>query len=196
MEPENKVFVNDILPLSRELDTFVNGHAIRFLPGILFDLSATEIGLFDLVLCCEIIEHIAHGDQFITKIRTLLSPNGILLLTTPNGSYFRSRKPTHSQISDFTRLESEQFKPDSDGHLYFYTPEEIAELLTASSFRDVHVQLHITPWLSGHVMLRWLPKLRFLFPLYYLLDFLFKKLGPRFRAISCTQMIVTARLRP
>lgn len=39
---------------------------------------------FDLVLACEIIEHIYHTDFFLEEAKRVLKKNGILILSTPN----------------------------------------------------------------------------------------------------------------
>lgn len=42
-------------------------------------------GAFELVLCCEIIEHLLYDPMhMLLEIRRVLSPNGALVLTTPN----------------------------------------------------------------------------------------------------------------
>jgi site-specific DNA-cytosine methylase len=44
-----------------------------------------ELGLFDVIVCLEVIEHMtrAHGDELLTALRGALEPDGVLLLSTP-----------------------------------------------------------------------------------------------------------------
>ena len=193
-EPGRRVVLNDLRFLEDDVQKLLTGKKIETVWGNFFDLKRESLGQFDLVMACEVIEHIAHGDQFINHLKQFVSPKGYLLLTTPNGSYFRSKLPTYSQITDFTVFESEQFKPDADGHLYLYTPEEIRCLLEASGFRDISIDLSITPFLSGHMALRFLPSSQLLTPMYYSLDTCLKNFGMKARTKVCTQMIVTAQL--
>ena len=82
------------------------------------ELDPAKVGRFALVIACEVIEHVAHGDQFARQLMEFVAPGGHLLVTTPNGSHVRSKLPTYSQVTDFSALEALQFKPDADGHLY------------------------------------------------------------------------------
>jgi 2-polyprenyl-3-methyl-5-hydroxy-6-metoxy-1,4-benzoquinol methylase len=42
--------------------------------------------LFDAVLITEVIEHVAHPDEFLAKTAALVKPHGSIVLTTPNGT--------------------------------------------------------------------------------------------------------------
>ncbi len=114
--------------LQSSLGNFGNRERIGILPGNAFDLDPAATGEFDLVIACEIIEHVAHATDLLKQLRRFLCPGGRILLTTPNGAYFRNKLPTHSQIKDFKELESKQLKPDADGHLFLITPGETRQL--------------------------------------------------------------------
>lgn len=133
--------------------TFKNREDIKLLPGNLFDLDPAETGLFDLVVACEIVEHVAHTVDFLVQLKKFLAPGGRILITTPNGSYFRNQLPTHSAITDFTALESEQFKPDADGHLFLITPTEMTNLAHKAGLAVERMTLWGTPFLTGHIRL-------------------------------------------
>lgn len=47
-------------------------------------LSLAKKGTYDLVLCSEVIEHIANDHTFLTRLASQLKPGGILMLTTPS----------------------------------------------------------------------------------------------------------------
>lgn len=193
-ESGRRVVLNDMRFLEDEVQNWLTGKNLETVMGNLFELKPELLGQFDLVMACEVIEHIAYGEQFINHLKQFLSPSGSLLLTTPNGSYFRSKLPTYSEITDFSVFEDEQFKPDANGHLYLYTPEEIHALLKASNFKDISIELSITPWLSGHMGLRVFPSHQCLTPMYYGLDKLTKNLGMKASSKFCTQMIVLAKI--
>ncbi|MEK7395643.1 MAG: methyltransferase domain-containing protein, partial [Candidatus Poribacteria bacterium] len=178
--------------LDEEIKAWPNSEDIEIIIGNLLELDPKKIGHFDLVMACEVIEHVAHGDELIEHLRKFLNPAGKLLITTPNGAYFRSKLSTYSEVSNFSELEKRQFKPDADGHLYLYTPEEITELLKKTGFHDIQVDLSITPWLSGHMGMRLLPSSRSLTSFYFKLDKLSMKLGFSVQRKLCTQMIIVA----
>jgi hypothetical protein len=64
-------------------------------------------------------------------------------------------------VADRSALESRQFQPDSDGHLFLFTRREVAGLLEENGFRVLAQCLYATPWVSGRLAFRywmsWLP---------------------------------------
>jgi 2-polyprenyl-6-hydroxyphenyl methylase/3-demethylubiquinone-9 3-methyltransferase len=150
-----RVAANDLRKdaLENAICTFKNCEEITLLPGNLFDLDPHETGLFDLVVACEIVEHVAHTAEFLLQLKKFVAPGGHILITTPNGAYFRNQLPTHSTITDFSALESQQFKPDADGHLFLITPDEMTNLANMAGLAVERMTLWGTPFLTGHVRL-------------------------------------------
>lgn len=146
-----EVTANDLRKenLEQAVAHFTNGGRIRLLSGNLFDLDPSETGQFDLVIACEIVEHVAHTVDFLRQLKRFLTPDGRLLLTTPNGANFRNPLPTYSEIEDFTALEREQFKPDADGHLFFITPSELKQIASEAGLEVQRLRLWGTPFISG-----------------------------------------------
>ena len=50
--------------------------SLQYLPGNIFELPAEDIGTFDVVLAAEVLEHVAHPDEFVRKLKSLLSEEG------------------------------------------------------------------------------------------------------------------------
>lgn len=46
---------------------------------------------FDAITCTEVIEHVPNPKEFLTEISRILSPNGILWMTTPHGGGFSGK---------------------------------------------------------------------------------------------------------
>jgi len=193
-EEGRELVLNDLRPLREELEAWTPGERLRWEAGNFFELDPERLGTFDLVMACEVIEHVAHGDRMLAHLRRFLRPGGTLLLTTPNGAYFRSKLPTHSQVEDVAALEALQFRPDADGHLFLYTAGELERLCREAGFVQVDLELSVTPFLSGHVGLRFLPAKPALARAYLALDRWVRRLGPTARERLCTQMLVTARM--
>jgi 2-polyprenyl-3-methyl-5-hydroxy-6-metoxy-1,4-benzoquinol methylase len=145
------VVVNDLRTelLAAALVNFESRDRIALLPGNLFDLDPQATGLFDLVIATELLEHVAHTVDLLRHLARFLTPDGRILLTTPNGSYFRNSLPTHSMIDDFNALESGQFKPDADGHLFLVTPDELTTIAHEAGLRPLDIDLMAIPFITG-----------------------------------------------
>lgn len=122
---------------------------VDYFPGNLFELEFPHP--FDVVLLGEVIEHVAHPDALLRKVHSLLRPGGHVVMTTPNGQYFRNRLPKFSDCPDPSRFESEQFKPDADGHIFLLHPDELRELASTAGFRVDTLRLFTNPLTNGHL---------------------------------------------
>ena len=150
------VVANDLRSdeLDRAIAQFTSASRIACLGGNVFDLDPRSVGAFDLVIACEVIEHVAHPDELLRTLARFVAPDGAILLTTPNGRYFRNQLPTFAQIGDPTQLEANQFKPDADGHLFLLTPGELTAMAADAGLQVEHILLWGTPFLSGGAGLR------------------------------------------
>ena len=161
-EQGREVYANDLRAeqLRASLAHLQFGERVAVIEGNIFDLDAGPAGGFDLIIACEVIEHVAHPDQFLARLRSLLNTGGMLYLTTPNGRYFRNRLPNFSQISDPRQLEARQFQPDADGHLFLLTPAELTHIAKQAEFGSVQISFSGSPFISGHAGFRALRRLR------------------------------------
>ena len=51
----------------------------------LVESDAVNLGVFDVIIASEVIEHVEDPDAFLDNLRGLLAPDGRLVLTLPNG---------------------------------------------------------------------------------------------------------------
>jgi 2-polyprenyl-3-methyl-5-hydroxy-6-metoxy-1,4-benzoquinol methylase len=58
------------------------------------EFDETQVSeLFDLVICSEVLEHLANPEKLVWKMRNVLKERGFLLVTVPNGyGYFEGEK--------------------------------------------------------------------------------------------------------
>lgn len=133
---------------------------LKFAAGNAFELIFQS--QFDAVLITEIIEHVAHPDDFLLKTAELVKPGGFIFMTTFNGKYFRNKLPKFSECADPTIYESAQFKPGADGHIFLLYPEEIRILADRAGLLIDELLYFTNPLTNGHVktsyLLRVMPR--------------------------------------
>lgn len=127
---------------------YEKGH-VHFAPGNAFELNFKE--LFDVVLISEIIEHVAHPDDFLEKVSGLVRKGGFIVMTTPNGEYCRNSLPKFSDCSDPSKFEKMQFKPNSDGHIFALHTDEVLEIAKKANLTTKEIRLLNNPLTSGHI---------------------------------------------
>jgi 2-polyprenyl-6-hydroxyphenyl methylase/3-demethylubiquinone-9 3-methyltransferase len=127
---------------------------VRYIAGNAFELTFAEG--FDCVLFCEVVEHVAHPDQFIANIARLVKPGGVAVMTTPNGRCFRNGLPRFSDFPDPSVFETEQFKPDSDGHIFLLWPDEIRNFAQQSGLSVERQTFFTTPLTNGYMKMHYL----------------------------------------
>jgi 2-polyprenyl-3-methyl-5-hydroxy-6-metoxy-1,4-benzoquinol methylase len=133
---------------------------IEFAPGNAFELVFPSS--FDAILITEIIEHVAHPDDFLAKCASLVEAGGYVFMTTPNGAYFKNRLPKFSECPDPSVYESIQFKPNADGHIFLLHPDEVELLANRVGLSLDRFVLFTNSLTNGHVktetLLQVLPK--------------------------------------
>jgi 2-polyprenyl-3-methyl-5-hydroxy-6-metoxy-1,4-benzoquinol methylase len=139
--------------LRKELAEYVEmkreSGSVEYAPGNVFDLHFDRP--FDAVLITEVIEHVAHPDEFLTTVARLVRPGGFIIMTTPNGAYFRNSLPKFSDCPNPEQFEAIQFKPNSDGHIFLLHPEEVETLSTRSGLVLRDLRLFTNPLTNGHL---------------------------------------------
>ena len=160
---------------------------LHFAPGNVFDLNI-EVK-FDIVLITEIIEHVAHPDEFLCKISQLVKPGGHIVMTTPNGQYIRNDLPKFSECADPSQFEGQQFKPNADGHIFLLHLDEIESLAQRANLRVKEISIFTNPLTNGHLKLE--PLLKIL-PIAVVnsIERMTNSLPMRLRSKLCTGMAV------
>jgi 2-polyprenyl-3-methyl-5-hydroxy-6-metoxy-1,4-benzoquinol methylase len=96
-------------------------------------------GAFDVVILCEVIEHLpVPPHQILAKIRSWMKPGGTIFVTTPN--LYRLRNIVRLTLG--MRLFDHFYIPDrgsSIGHPFEYSAEHLTWQLTRGGFVDVEV---------------------------------------------------------
>ena len=87
---------------------------------------------WDVILCCEVIEHLISPRAFIENMRPNLSPAGRLVLTTPYHGYLKN-----VVISLSGRWDRHHSVNWEGGHVKFFSIRTMSELLTNGGFEDL-----------------------------------------------------------
>jgi 2-polyprenyl-3-methyl-5-hydroxy-6-metoxy-1,4-benzoquinol methylase len=80
---------------------------------------------FDIILCSQVIEHIAKDDLLLKRLADILKPRGLLILGAPNEGCFMGRVRNH--IFERSILKSTD-------HIHFYTEPVIRQKIEAAGF--------------------------------------------------------------
>jgi 2-polyprenyl-3-methyl-5-hydroxy-6-metoxy-1,4-benzoquinol methylase len=99
-------------------------------------LRPSADGIFDAIVCVEVVEHLEDPWRSFRECRELLRPEGYLLLTTPNVTSFLSR------LQFLIRGRFHQFEPSDlvTGHIYPMTSFEIETIAERTGWTIAEVQ--------------------------------------------------------
>jgi len=127
---------------------------IHFICGNVMEIQMKE--RFDLIFANQIVEHLVYPLDFTRRLVSWLKPKGQLVMTTPNADYIKSAAPSFSEVKDPTKYEHLQFSADADGHFFTYNDRELKDIFERAGLVDIRVHYFETPWVSGHMKMRYL----------------------------------------
>lgn len=130
-------FYSSVTTLGIDLCTDDGGHrevsSMEAVPHITFDLlhshqtdSWPECGVFDLIVCSEVLEHLSIAPEFVFAfLNSLLADSGMLICTTPNAADIAKRVRLACGRHPFERLRLYSTNP---GHVREYTRRELCHI--------------------------------------------------------------------
>jgi ubiquinone/menaquinone biosynthesis C-methylase UbiE len=81
---------------------------------IIFDdmtASSLPTAAFHCAVAIEVLEHVENDAAFLREVRRVLTPNGVFVMTTPNGDFVANRNPKrHYRRCELIALLSREFK--------------------------------------------------------------------------------------
>jgi SAM-dependent methyltransferase len=89
------------------------------------DVVAGEAGAFDVVVLCDVIEHVRHPGDFLAKVRATLKPGGLVLIVTPSTASWSARVMGRRWM---------ELKPE---HLFYFSPATLSRQLAESAFTGI-----------------------------------------------------------
>lgn len=66
---------------------------------VIDDMTASSLSScsFDCAVAVEVLEHVDDDVAFTSEVRRVLKPNGVFLMTTPNGDFVQNTNPDHKR---------------------------------------------------------------------------------------------------
>lgn len=89
------------------------------------EVVAAEIGTYDIVVLCDVIEHVRQPADFLRKVLTALRPGGLLLVVTPSTASWSARIMGRRWM---------ELKPE---HLFYFSPATLTRQLNQTGFQAV-----------------------------------------------------------
>ncbi|HWF90903.1 MAG TPA: glycosyltransferase [Terriglobales bacterium] len=112
-------------------------------------------GSFDVVLCCEMLEHLITDPMgVIAEVNRVLKPNGLLLLTTPNMASAKSVEYALRGESPYIYGRYEPGGRPTDHHNREYTTNEVERLVVLGGFHPERVFTQDSWWNRDRSLLR------------------------------------------
>lgn len=112
-------------------------------------------GSYDLVLCCEVIEHLLlNPSHMLCEVHRTLRPGGSLLLTTPNVARRSNLLALLSGKNIYDRYHGNGIY---GRHNREYTAEELIYLLKANNYEIVRLDMRDVYSTSSSILHRWCP---------------------------------------
>ena len=133
-----------------------------------FDLNAaqssdrwrTDLGPYDVIVMAEVVEHLHTAPSLVLRfIRSILAPNGVLIVQTPNAAALHKRVELLLGRNPYEMIREDETDP---GHFREYTRAELNALADRSGFavlrtvsgnyfdyrfsRHTHRTLEEVPW--------------------------------------------------
>ena len=127
---------------------------IEFVQGNVLELSIAQ--RFNLIFANQIVEHLVYPLEMLEVLKKLLKPGGRLVVTIPNWHYLMNNFPSFTELGDPQAWESRQFSADGDGHFFAYQEVELRQMFSRAGLEDVAIQFFESPWICGHMKLRYL----------------------------------------
>lgn len=97
------------------------------------DLSCiTPENGYDVVVCCEVIEHLYSPKRLLDNAFATLRPGGLLILSTPYHGYFKNLA-----LSLLDGWDRHFHVEDEGGHIKFFSQKSLKRMLLDTGFEDV-----------------------------------------------------------
>ena len=108
-------------------------------------------GTFDLIYVSEVIEHVEDTETFLNNLLKSLRPDGQLLLSTPNSSFwpYRVLAMLGHTLSDVQH----------PGHIRFFSKKSLSQAIESAGFSQLHISARHIYFVLPDGIGKYIPKL-------------------------------------
>lgn len=128
------------IELSNEAAKCAAPYYDRIHEGDVEKMELSYSNYFDLVFCADILEHLRDPWTMLTRIKSMLKPDGLLLCSIPNIRYWRILRDL--VFFGYWNYEKEGILDDT--HLRFFTRKSFSNDLIQCGFEIKHCSISIT----------------------------------------------------
>jgi SAM-dependent methyltransferase len=100
-----------------EIDTRSHGELLKSYDRVLTDIAALRGETFDLIVLLDVLEHLPKPAEYLKEVRSLLSPEGHILVSVPNVAHWSVRFP----LFFLGRFEYRSLGIMDGTHLHFFS---------------------------------------------------------------------------
>ncbi|HEX8420300.1 MAG TPA: class I SAM-dependent methyltransferase [Sphingomonas sp.] len=128
---------NDVIGIEPDQDraAIVRARGIDVRAGELDSDLQRELGLFDVVMSSDVLEHVAASQTFLALLKASLRPDGTLLLSVPNVAHWSVRA-----MILLGRFDYEDVGIMDATHVRWFTAKSLRQLLESSGFKVVEMR--------------------------------------------------------
>ena len=104
-----------------------------------------KVGLFDIIICNDVIEHVDNPNQVMETLGSLIKPGGVLYAAVPR---FSKKDMIKASLEMKKRKRLKLFHL---GHINYLTPEAFKGAMATNGFKPINSQTTSITWVSGPI---------------------------------------------
>jgi 2-polyprenyl-3-methyl-5-hydroxy-6-metoxy-1,4-benzoquinol methylase len=105
---------------------------VRFMLGSVYDDLSSIVQDVDVIISCEVIEHLYYPNTFLVNMHRYIRPNGYIILTTPYHGYLKNLA-----LSLFNAWDKHHTVGREGGHIKFFSEKTLSLMLNQSGYDDI-----------------------------------------------------------
>jgi 2-polyprenyl-3-methyl-5-hydroxy-6-metoxy-1,4-benzoquinol methylase len=105
----------------------------QFIQGSIYNIPYAQLGNnFDIVIACEVIEHLFYPKQLVRNVKKCLNKNGLLIITTPYNGYLKNLI-----IAATGKMDQHLTTLWDGGHIKFFSVATMTALLESEGCSNI-----------------------------------------------------------